>query len=94
MEVVFIALQTVIVRIYQGETLSSWSETSLFMDGVLNVKTGMIHKQKPGSSNGQTVCGATRHVSHNHLQLMSVQQALDDDTATKCGRCFADVGGY
>ena len=64
------------------------------MDGVLNAKTGMIHKQKPGSSDGQTVCGATNHVGQDHLQLIAVQWALDEEIATKCGRCFADAGGY
>ncbi len=64
------------------------------MDGVLNKKTGRIHKQKPEGSAGQTVCGATKHVGHDHLQLMSVQRAVDEEMATKCGRCFADAGGY
>ena len=64
------------------------------MDGILNEKTGMIHKQKSGSSKGQTVCGATKHLSHNHLRLISIQQSLDDDTTNKCGRCFPDTGGY
>lgn len=64
------------------------------MDGILNAKTGMIHKRQPERSDGRTVCGATNHVGHDHLELMSVQRALDEDTATKCGRCFADAGGY
>ncbi len=64
------------------------------MNGVLNEETGIIHKQQPGSSDGRTVCGATNHVGHNHLQLVSVEQVLDKDTGTKCGRCFADAGGY
>lgn len=64
------------------------------MDGVLNEKTGMIHKQKPGHPDRQTVCGVTNQLGHDHLRLISVQRALDDDTASKCGRCFADAGGY
>ena len=64
------------------------------MDGVLNAKTGIIHKQKSGSSDGRTVCGATNQLGHDHLKLVAVQEALDTETATKCGRCFADAGGY
>ena len=64
------------------------------MYGVLNAKTGMIHKQKPESADGRTVCGATNQLGHDHLKLVAVQRALDEEMATKCGRCFADAGGY
>lgn len=62
------------------------------MDGILNEITNTIHKREVGSAHLETVCGATYHVAEDHL----CRTGLDSQTnsATKCGRCFEDGGGY
>lgn len=65
------------------------------MDGVLNDATGTVHRLRSnGEMDAQSACGATRHVPGDHLQPAPVDQALDDDSVTRCGRCFDGVGGY
>ncbi|SEW02302.1 hypothetical protein [Natrinema salifodinae] len=63
------------------------------MKGVLDETTNSLHKREPGRSDFQTSCGATAHVAHEHLRLISVDQALDGD-ANRCDRCFTDDDGY
>ncbi|WP_247003732.1 hypothetical protein [Halosolutus gelatinilyticus] len=64
------------------------------MDGVLNETTNEIHKYEAGSSDFRTHCGATSHVSHDELRLISVERAISDSSATKCARCFENVPEY
>ena len=64
------------------------------MDGVLNETTKKIHKHENDRSDFQTTCGATTHVTHDHLRLISIERAVADTNVTKCGRCFADGSGY
>jgi len=64
------------------------------MDGVLNETTNKIHRHEVGRSDFQTTCGATAHVAHDHLRLISIERAVADTSVTKCGRCFADGSGY
>lgn len=64
------------------------------MDGVLNETTNKIHKYEHGRSDFQTTCGATAHVAHEHLRLISIEQAIGGADANRCGRCFADGSGY
>lgn len=67
------------------------------MEIILNETTNTIHKQGTGTrrANLQTICGATNHVSQDDLrQITSIEPELDTITASKCGRCFDDGGGY
>ncbi|MXV63285.1 hypothetical protein GS429_14660 [Natronorubrum sp. JWXQ-INN-674] len=64
------------------------------MDGVINETTDMIHKHKDGHSDFGTRCGATSHVAHDQLRLVSVERAASDSNVSRCGRCFDDAGGY
>lgn len=68
--------------------------TTWDMDGVLNETTNKIHKYESGQSDFQTSCGATSHVAHEHLRLITVEQATGDNDVNRCGRCFDDGGGY
>lgn len=64
------------------------------MDGVLNETTHTVHKHDTGRSDVRSVCGATNHVSRDRLRKLPVERALADYDARRCGRCFADAGGY
>ncbi len=64
------------------------------MNGVLNETTNKIHRHESGRSDFQTTCGATAHVAHDHLRLISIERAVSNADVTKCGRCFADGSGY
>lgn len=64
------------------------------MDGVLNEVTNTIHKHKRGESDLQSVCGAISHVSHDSLRITPIDPTYNGPTASKCGRCFDDGGGY
>lgn len=60
------------------------------MNGVLNEVTETVHKHERGQSDFQTTCGAIATVSHDNLRITPVEGA----TASRCGRCFEDAGGY
>ncbi|ELY75033.1 hypothetical protein [Natrinema pallidum] len=64
------------------------------MDGVLNEATDKLHKYESGQSDFQTTCGATSHVSHDHLRLVPVEQTATDGDVNRCGRCFTDGDSY
>ncbi len=64
------------------------------MDGVLNQSTNKVHKHEAGTADFRTRCGATSHVSHDDLRLISVDRALEETATNRCGRCFDDGGGY
>lgn len=64
------------------------------MDGVLNETTKTIHKHEPGRSDFRTSCGATSHIAHDKLRLISVDRSENDAGTTRCGRCFSEAGGY
>lgn len=74
--------------------LYQWLVLPNTMDGVLNKTTNTIHKYEPGSSDFRTYCGATSHIAHDQLRLISINRADGESDAKKCGRCFADAGGY
>ncbi|WP_306055176.1 hypothetical protein [Natronococcus wangiae] len=64
------------------------------MDGVLNETTKTIHKHEPGRSDFRTICGATSHVAHDQLRLISIDRSENDAGIERCGRCFSEAGGY
>ena len=64
------------------------------MEGVLNKTTATVHKYEPESAHGDAECGATSTVTHDRIRVVPVERALDEEAATKCGRCFGDGGGY
>jgi len=65
------------------------------MDGVLNEVTNTVHKREVGKSRFDTECGVTYHLSEDDLRLLgTVEPDLDERSASKCGRCFDDAGGY
>ena len=64
------------------------------MNGVLNETTNKIHRHETGRSDFRTTCGATAHVAHDHLRLISIERAVTDANVTKCGRCFTDGSSY
>lgn len=64
------------------------------MRGVLNETTNTVHRKRSDGQDCRTACGATYHVSDDRLRPTSVDRALADSTASKCGRCFSDGGGY
>jgi hypothetical protein len=64
------------------------------MKGVLNETTQTVHKPLIGRSEYQTECGASNHLSLDQLRIVSVESSLANSNVTKCGRCFADAGGY
>jgi len=64
------------------------------MKGVLNESTEKVHKHEPHRTQGIAECGATSTVTHDNLRVLPVEEALDREATTKCGRCFGDGGGY
>lgn len=62
--------------------------------GILNETTGTVHKRDRGGSSYQSQCGVTYHVDAGRLRATSVERATRSQNVTKCGRCFADGGGY
>lgn len=64
------------------------------MKVVLNEYTGTVHKQKPGPGDRHTVCGVTRMLAHDNVQLITAELAATEYPANKCGRCFDGEGGY
>jgi hypothetical protein len=64
------------------------------MDGVLNQNTKTVHKRRRGDSPHRTVCGHTVHVDGDRLSMTTVDEAVSDLAAEKCGGCFEDAGGY
>ena len=64
------------------------------MDGVLNEATNKVHRHEAGESDFRTYCGAAVGVSHDSLRLISVERAISESIASRCGRCFDDGLGY
>jgi hypothetical protein len=66
------------------------------MRGVLNESTNVVHRPEDGDGRPgvRTTCGATNHVTDTRLQRVDVARAVSDEDASRCGRCFADAGGY
>lgn len=64
------------------------------MDGILNETTNKVHRHSPNGTDYRTSCGATYHVPSERLRRTSIDEAVEEHTATRCGRCFADAGGY
>lgn len=64
------------------------------MDGVLNEVTNTVHKHERGKSDFQTTCGSLSHVSHDNLRMTVFGSIGDIPSASRCGRCFEDAGGY
>mgnify|MGYP000135464675 FL=1 len=62
--------------------------------GVLNERTKTVHKHEPGAPNFHTVCGATYHLAADRLRTVSIERAIADHDADKCGRCFESGNGY
>jgi len=61
------------------------------MEHVLNEVTNTVHRHEPGTADLQTACGVTFHLSHDNLSTLT---ASETTSASKCGRCFDDGGGY
>ena len=64
------------------------------MQGVLNERTQKVHKRDPGESDLRPECGATTRVDHDDISVVAVEEVVDGDDVDRCGRCFADAGGY
>ena len=64
------------------------------MDGVLNEATNKVHRHETGESDFRTSCGAAAGVSHDSLRLISVERAISESTASRCGQCFDDGVSY
>lgn len=64
------------------------------MVGVLNEVTKTVHKHKGGRTDFQTECGSLSHISHDNLRIAVIGSENTRNTASKCGRCFDDAGGY
>lgn len=67
---------------------------TFIVKGVLNQTTGKVHKKETERSDRRAVCGATHFVAHDRLKTMPLEQAVSDSDVSRCGRCFADAGGY
>ena len=64
------------------------------MEVVLNEQTGTVHKPRRDETVPHTLCGVTRHISHDDVEVIPLEHAASDHDASKCGRCFDDGGGY
>lgn len=64
------------------------------MDCVLNRTTHTVHRHESDYPALRTACGATFHVHRDQLEMTTVERALAEASASKCGRCFEDGGGY
>lgn len=64
------------------------------MDGLLNTGTDTVHRHLPDDPDRDAACGATMYVAPDQLDRVGVDEAVADRQASKCGRCFADGGGY
>ena len=64
------------------------------MQGVLNVTTSTVHKQKPTQSEFDTQCGATTFVPDDRLEVTSLEAKVGEPEVRRCGRCFDEAGGY
>jgi hypothetical protein len=62
---------------------------------VLNGVTNRAHRHGTDRPERQAVCGSTFHASHNNLGVVSgAEPEIEAVSATKCGRCFENGGGY
>ncbi|MHB9288525.1 hypothetical protein ACKVMT_15950 [Halobacteriales archaeon Cl-PHB] len=64
------------------------------MQGVLNERTQKVHKLESGGADPRPECGATNRVEHDEISVLPVEEAVDRSGIDRCGRCFADAGGY
>lgn len=63
-------------------------------NGVLNETTMTLHKQNPGTDGFQTPCGHVFHVAEERLRVVEIAHVTEEYSASKCGQCFEDGGGY
>lgn len=63
-------------------------------DAILNEHMMTIHRPRPGGGRYETNCGHRFSLGHDHLRLTTVDEAAADLTASKCGDCFEEGGGY
>lgn len=61
---------------------------------ILNETTMTVHRHESGSTGLHTVCGVTHHLNQSQLREITAERAGADASATRCGRCFDDGGGY
>lgn len=70
------------------------------MDVVLNEATETVHRPDRAAAELDTACGVTHHLAPDlltgpeRLRAISLERAVIDYGASKCGRCFDDGGGY
>jgi len=64
------------------------------MECVSNEATNTVHRPEAGATHLKTVCSVTYHVPADHLRSAELDPEATTPTATKCGRCFDDGGGY
>ncbi|MFB6210090.1 MAG: hypothetical protein ABEI76_00985 [Halobacteriales archaeon] len=64
------------------------------MNPILNESTQTVHKHETGAPELHTECGIMLHANPDHLERMSLERALQEQEADKCGRCFDEGGGY
>lgn len=61
---------------------------------ILNEYMMTIHRPQPDGGRYETSCGHRFPLGHDHLRLTTVDEAADSHTASKCGDCFEEGGGY
>ena len=64
------------------------------MKGLLNEHTGTVHKRQPGTTSGETACGALRHAPQQRISLIASDGQQREGELKRCGRCFEETGGY
>ncbi len=65
------------------------------MKVILNEVTNTVHRHETGRTDCQALCGSTYHISHDRLKAVTAVEPEEvTGSATKCGRCFEDAGGY
>lgn len=64
------------------------------MKGVLNHHTRTLHKPRTDATTRRTRCGALAHVPESHVRSVAGEELGSREGFDRCGRCFADSGGY
>lgn len=63
-------------------------------DAILNENMMTVHRRGTGGGRYETDCGHRFALGSERLRVTSVDEATVDGTATKCGDCFEEGGGY
>lgn len=63
-------------------------------DAILNEYMMTVHRPRPDGDRYETDCGHGFPLGDDHLRLTSLDEVTNGLSASKCGDCFEEGGGY